>query len=97
MTGPVCGFENTRDTRFCGNCVAPRTLPSEPPAFPTKTMGAPPSRELGREGMGLVYKVFDTKIKETIVLKLIKPEIAADRETPERFGNEVRLAALKRS
>jgi serine/threonine protein kinase/tetratricopeptide (TPR) repeat protein len=48
--------------------------------------------ELGRGGMGRVYKVFDTKIKENVALKLLKPEIAADRETLERFGNEIRLA-----
>jgi eukaryotic-like serine/threonine-protein kinase len=48
--------------------------------------------ELGHGGMGKVYKVFDTKIKEKIALKLIKPEIASDKETIERFGNELRLA-----
>jgi len=48
--------------------------------------------ELGHGGMGRVYKVFDTKIKEKIALKLIKPEIASDKETIERFGNELRLA-----
>jgi serine/threonine protein kinase len=48
--------------------------------------------ELGKGGMGRVYKVFDTKIKEKIALKLIKPEIASDKETIERFGNELRLA-----
>ncbi len=48
--------------------------------------------ELGHGGMGRVYKVFDTKIKEKIALKLINPEIASDKETIERFGNELRLA-----
>jgi serine/threonine protein kinase len=48
--------------------------------------------ELGKGGMGRVYKVFDTKIKEKIALKLIKPEIASDRETIGRFSNELRLA-----
>jgi eukaryotic-like serine/threonine-protein kinase len=48
--------------------------------------------ELGHGGMGRVYKVFDTKIKEKIALKLIKPEIASDKETIERFGNELRFA-----
>ena len=42
--------------------------------------------------MGRVYKVYDTKIKEKLALKLIKPEVAADRETLERFGNELKLA-----
>ena len=42
--------------------------------------------------MGRVYKVFDTKIKEKVALKLIKPEVASDKETIERFSNEIRLA-----
>jgi len=48
--------------------------------------------ELGKGGMGRVYKVYDNKIKEKIALKLIKPEIASDRETIERFSNELKLA-----
>jgi serine/threonine protein kinase/tetratricopeptide (TPR) repeat protein len=48
--------------------------------------------ELGKGGMGRVYKVFDTKIHEKVALKLIKPEVALDRETLERFSNEMKLA-----
>ncbi|OGD20711.1 MAG: hypothetical protein A2W03_03055 [Candidatus Aminicenantes bacterium RBG_16_63_16] len=48
--------------------------------------------ELGHGGMGKVYKVFDTKIQEKIALKLIKPEVASDEETIERFSNELKLA-----
>jgi serine/threonine protein kinase/tetratricopeptide (TPR) repeat protein len=48
--------------------------------------------ELGKGGMGKVYKVFDTRIKEKVALKLIKPEIAFDREILERFSNEMKLA-----
>jgi len=48
--------------------------------------------ELGKGGMGKVYKVFDTKIKEKVALKLIRPDIASDRDTIERFSNELRLA-----
>ncbi len=48
--------------------------------------------ELGKGGMGKVYKVFDKKIKEVVALKLIRPEISTDAKSIERFNNELRLA-----
>jgi serine/threonine protein kinase/tetratricopeptide (TPR) repeat protein len=48
--------------------------------------------ELGRGGMGKVYKVFDADVKEKIALKLLRPEIALDKDTLERFSNELKLA-----
>ncbi|MFZ2053238.1 MAG: protein kinase [Candidatus Aminicenantales bacterium] len=47
---------------------------------------------LGKGGMGKVFKVLDQEINEKVSLKLIKPEIAADRETIERFQNEIKIA-----
>jgi serine/threonine-protein kinase len=37
--------------------------------------------ELGKGGMGRVYKVLDKETKEKIALKLIKPEIVSDKKT----------------
>jgi serine/threonine protein kinase len=48
--------------------------------------------ELGKGGMGKVFRVEDKKIKEEVALKLIKPEIAADKKTIERFSNELKFA-----
>ncbi len=48
--------------------------------------------ELGKGGMGNVYRVEDTRTKEEIALKLIKPEIASDKKTIERFRNELTTA-----
>jgi serine/threonine protein kinase len=77
------------------------------PASPTETMQTPLRElltgttfagryqiieELGKGGMGKVDKVFDTRINEKVALKLIRPEVASDRETIERFGNELKLA-----
>ena len=48
--------------------------------------------ELGHGGMGRVYKVQDTDIKEKVALKLLRPEITLDKEAVERFSNELKLA-----
>ena len=48
--------------------------------------------DLGRGGMGRVYKVFDTEVQEKMALKLLHPDIAADERTIERFRNELKLA-----
>ncbi|UCE22210.1 MAG: tetratricopeptide repeat protein [Candidatus Aminicenantes bacterium] len=44
--------------------------------------------------MGTVYKVEDTKIGQDIALKLIKPEIASDKKTIERFRNELKTTRM---
>jgi serine/threonine-protein kinase len=104
---PKCQFENPDDTFYCGKCATPLPTQKEGFGSPTETLQAPIKElttgstfagryqvieELGKGGMGRVYKVFDTKIKEKVALKLIKPEIAAERETIERFSNELKLA-----
>ncbi len=103
---PKCKSENTDTARFCSNCAAP-LQPSEEIFVPTQTIEAPREElttgstfagryqiieELGKGGMGKVYKANDTKINEKVALKLIKPEIASDKKTLERFGNELRIA-----
>src|SRR5438552_2774922 len=48
--------------------------------------------ELGRGGMGIVYKARDRETGEVLAVKVLKPEIAADTQIIERFKNELRLA-----
>jgi serine/threonine protein kinase/tetratricopeptide (TPR) repeat protein len=42
--------------------------------------------------MGRVFRAQDTKLNEEVALKLIKPEIAAERRVVERFRNEIKIA-----
>jgi TolB-like protein len=48
--------------------------------------------ELGKGGMGRVFRAFDKKIEEEIALKFLNPEITANKQTVERFRNELKFA-----
>jgi len=48
--------------------------------------------ELGKGGMGRVYKVFDQEVQAKMALKLIKPDVSADKNTIDRFRNELKIA-----
>lgn len=49
-------------------------------------------QELGRGGMGVVYKAHDRETGEILAVKVLKPDIAGDPAGMERFKNELRLA-----
>ncbi|MFZ2054809.1 MAG: protein kinase [Candidatus Aminicenantales bacterium] len=103
---PKCQTDNPDMQRFCGECGT--QLPhSEKPSTGTVTLGVPAKKlslgsifagryqiieELGKGGMGKLYRALDMKIQEEVALKIIKPEIASDRETIDRFSNELKLA-----
>jgi serine/threonine-protein kinase len=107
MNCPKCRFDNPEDTHYCGKCGARLVGFSQNYASPTETLQAPRKElttgssfasryqvieEVGKGGMGKVYKVFDKEIEEKVALKLLRPEIATDEETIKRFRNEIRVA-----
>ena len=107
MKCPECDFDNPADSKFCKECGTQLVPPKDVPVSFTETMEAPREElttgstfatryqiieELGRGGMGKVYKAIDKEINAKIALKLIKPEIASDKKTIERFRNELKMA-----
>ncbi|MCS6805711.1 MAG: protein kinase [Acidobacteriota bacterium] len=50
-------------------------------------------KELGRGGGGTVYKAYDLTLNRDVVVKLLAPDLTADRESRARFLREAQLAS----
>jgi tetratricopeptide (TPR) repeat protein len=102
-----CNSENSDTQQFCGECGTQLPKSEESALSITKTLETPREElttgstfagryqiidELGKGGMGKVYRVLDKKLNEEVALKLIKPEISQDKKTVERFSNELKLS-----
>lgn len=49
--------------------------------------------ELGRGGMGIVYKAYHSKLHRVVALKVLSPALAGDKEFLQRFEREAQSAA----
>ncbi|MDH4196415.1 MAG: protein kinase [Candidatus Aminicenantes bacterium] len=107
MKCPSCQTENSANSKFCRECATPLPASKPSPPLVTETLDAVRDElttgslfagryqiieELGHGGMGRVYRALDKKLNEEVALKLVRPEIAADRSTLDRFHNELKLA-----
>ena len=107
MKCPLCQTENVEGARYCVQCGFRFGRDQAIHRAETLSFAEPPDRlspgsifagrykiieDLGPGRTGQVFKAFDAKINETVVLKIILPEIAADSRTIARLQNALKIA-----
>ena len=107
MKCPSCQKEVSDNTNSCNFCGAVLVAAGEIWNDITKTLQIPLLtlkrgeifagryeiiENLGQGGMGKVFRVVDLHLDEEVSLKILKPEIAANKNTIGRFKTEMKLA-----
>ena len=103
MKCPKCHTDNHSDSKYCRECAEvlfenltlTQTLKTARKSLSAGSIFAGKYQiieELGKGGMGRVYRAFDREIEEYVALKIIRPEIADDKTVIQRFRNELKIA-----
>ena len=102
---PICEFENPDGEAKCRRCGTPLRLSGANSGSSKAAGGGQRLRqgqllanryyivaEIGRGGMGSIYRAKDNTLKEEVALKTLLPQFLQDKHVVERFFNEARIA-----
>ncbi|MCO5171998.1 MAG: serine/threonine protein kinase [Planctomycetes bacterium] len=77
-----------------GEDTRPPSAPAEPPPMPQRVGGYTVLEPLGTGGMGHVYLARQDSLERLVALKVLRHELARDKNYLERFQREAKAAAL---
>jgi eukaryotic-like serine/threonine-protein kinase len=104
---PKCQSDNINAAKFCSNCATRLRRDDQFPDSLTKTLETPVRflnkealfagkyrivGEIGRGGMGVVYRAHDAALARDVAIKVLPPEFASDPERLRRFEQEAKAA-----